>query len=330
MHSEQHLEYLTKNKPTWWVKFNTVNGIILKVSARAIKKPDEYQEGIGITSTSNDLIGQIIKRTLPKKWVRMVYDIVNEDWGPATETDTQQMQDRGIKIVEVTGKNPNSNDIYINVFKDENRVDIKANILHIQRSLNIGEINNISISDSSLVNFFICAKHNPDRLLHVIDVDPIALIKQKQLSFTIEQDIDWDNVSFFTRKMFTSYGIEYYDISRTLDVSFVQDRLLQTVSNNDVEPHLSIVKTPTGVRILNKITRDTSYTTASINNLTFLVCDGHIDRPVGAFGIPGETLREVKDVDIKTNFKWPDTPLIVYKSNTLSTNYLGETDAQSY
>jgi len=330
MHSERHLEYLTKHESKWWVKFNEINGIILKVSAREIPKPAEYQEGIGITSTSNDLIGQVIKRTLPKKWVRMVYDVVNEDWEPATETDTLQMQDRGIEIVEVTGKNPNNNDIYINVFRDLNRVDIKANLLHIQRSLNIGQINNISISESSLVNFFICAKHNPDRLLHVIDIDPIALIKQKQLSFDIEQDIDWDNVSFFTRKMFTSYGIEYYNYSKSAGSNFVTDRLLQTVSNNDVEPHLSIIKTPDGVRILNRITKDTSYTTTSVNKIMFLVCDGHIDKPIGAFGVPGDTLRQVVDVDIKTNFKWPDNPLIVYKSNTLSTNYIGETDGQQH
>lgn len=330
MHNEQHLEYLTKHNSKWWVKFNKINGIILKVSAREIPEPDEYQENISIASTSNELIGQVIKRTLPKKWVRMVYDVVNEVWEPATETTTLHIEDRGISILKVTGKNPNNNDIYINVFKDTNTVEIKANRLHIQRSLNISQIDNISSSDSSLVNFYICAKHNPDRLLHVIEIDPITLIKERQLRFTIDKDIDWDNVSFFTRPMFTSYGIEYYNVSQNLNKQFVSDRLLQTVSFNDVEPHLTIVKSEGGVKILNRTTEDTSYTTASVNKIMFLVCDGHIDKPIGAFGVSGDKLREVIDVDIKTKFKWPEKPLIVYKSNTLSVNYVGETDAQQH
>lgn len=329
MNNATHLDHQTDIKHKWYVKFNELNGIVIKVSARPINQPETFQPGVSIIETTNEIAGKIIQGTFPKKWARMVWDVILEEWKMSTETDVLHIQEIGIGIHKVVGKNPNNNDVYVRVFKDTNTVEVSVNIQNIKRSMNMGEISSISKNGDSLLNFYFCEKDNPDRLLQTVEIDPQLLISRKKLVFDIDQDIEWDSVSVFTRKLFTSYGIEYHQSKSELNNIFSGEQLLQRVTNAHINAHLTIVRDQENIKVLNNITEEKRYTIDSLKRIMFIVCDGHVDRPVGAFGIPGESLREQKPVDIKIKFDWPQRPVILYKSNTLLVNYLGEQHAQS-
>ena len=58
--------------------------------------------------------------------------------------------------------------------------------------------------------------------------------------------------------------------------------------------------------------------------LKFVVCNNSIDELVGAFEVPvGNLLQSESKVNL--SFKWPETPLVVYKNNYITVNTNGAT-----
>ncbi len=319
-------ETVTEYKQKYYVKFNSNSGKILQLSmARLVEEPEEH---ILVVESEDDLIRKVLTGEVSRRAIGPVFDVENETWTVGEKSKTLVLKELTKRLLRIENK-PNPNvDISIKVYKADKTIEIKANYGIIRKNMNLADIADISKSkDSGLLNLYFTRKNDPDYLIDSIQVDPMILLRNQKLRYRLPEDItkhtQIDNISIFTRPIFHKYSLQVLD--KVVKSDYYMDKMqpLQ-VAHKVEECHIALLRDGTKLRLQSFISQmDTTIVGSDFTR--FLVCDEHIDNPVGVFDVAREDLLSGKTHDIDLEFNWPKKPLIIYKARGLVTSYLGDT-----
>lgn len=308
----------TLSNKYWWIKFKEGTGKILSITSF---KP---QVSAGqLLLESNDYQCVLAKNTSFKNYA-VRWDTLNDQWFITDRNHSSLvLKKTNHSLFQITKANPQKSDINLRVYKDSETLEVKANMRNIMRTMNITTINEVARSDDNLLDIYVTAKNDPDRLLFTITVDPLVLIKKGKIRFQfkdVEKWERWEDVDFYVKKVFESYSIEI--LREEIKDSESNNRPIHTTDRH--QGHIKMKSLGDRIRIISPITEDQQYLVSSNIYLKFLVCDAIIDNIVGAFSVHTDDLIDKDEIDIPISFDMPKNPIFVYKNKHLKVQYTGD------
>lgn len=320
-------ETVTDYKPKYYVKFNSSNGKILSMSMSPIEK--DTADNIVVLETENSIIYDVLKGKISKRRIGPIFDVENNKWEVGEKSNILVLKELSKKLMQVENKPNNKADVSIRIYKEDKTLEITANYQSIKKNMNLADIADISKSeDTGLLNLYFTKKGDPDYLVDSVQVDPSILLRNKTLAYTLSDDItkhtDLENISIFTRPIFHNYSLQVLDKLVKSDYYMEKQQVLQVAGDTDKTCHVAIVKQGNTLK-LQSFVSDIDRTAPIGTHIRFIVCDGHIDLPVGTFIINADDLYSGTTFEMDIDFLWPTEPVIVYKSKGLVVNYLGDT-----
>ena len=312
-----------KVKPrSYFIVFDKTTGKILRInnSTVNINNPDHVQ-----MTTANPICKKLIKGEASLKKYGIIWDIVNEKWEIDLRSTTLIIESTDNKLTPfIKDLDPTTSEIFVNVFYDDKRIVVEANINNISSIKNLSEIRDISTTEVNLLDIFVTRKNDPDYLIDIINIDPLALFKDGTQTI-IPKDkfnklVDWENISLYAASVFKNYGWSL--LSRHSTKSTFTNRILQ-LSNIEEDNNININVVDNVMHIKSNLAESELYYFGGSNKLRIVVCDNHPDKLVGAFEIPVKQL--LHDTSkLKLNFKWPENPILLYKNDYLAVSTTGE------
>lgn len=319
-------ETVTDYKPKYYVKFDINSGKILQMSIAPIE--DEPLDHILTITTENKIVEQVLCGNISKRKIGPVFDIQNNKWEIGEKSKHLHLRELSTRLIQVTdNKAPEASDINVTVYRQDGTMDIKANLGIIKKNMNLADISDISKSaETGLLNLYFTRKGDPDYLISSVQVDPVILLRSKKLQYKLPDDMakhtEVENISIFTRPVFHSYNLNILDKFIQSDKNLGKMKVLQVAEEHD-DSHLTIVRNGNAIKIQSFVENTIGH--ISTTNIKFLVCDKHVDNPVGGFVIESTELDDHAQIEIPLDFTWPADPLILYKAPGFVISYLGDT-----
>ena len=317
---------VTDYQPKYYVKFNNSTGKILALGMSPL--PEEDNEDIIVIETWNTMVDEILKGKRSRRSVGPVFDPETRQWDIGVKSNVLVLQEQSSRLLQVTNKRNTNVDIGIHIYKKDLQLEITANYHIIKKNMNLADIADISKSaDAGLLNLYFTKKGDPDYLIDSLQVDPLVLLSNKTLRYSLPNDItkhaDLDEISIFTRPIFHSYGLQISDQVIKSDYYLNKRHVLQTAGRAE-SCHVALIQQGNDIKIQSFLSEIDS-TAPQRKEVKFVVCDNNIDIPVGQFILDNADIYSGKSFVLKTKFKWPKRPIIIYKSEGLVVNYLGDT-----
>jgi len=313
-------ESIIEIKPTWWIKYNVSTGKILRLSRNEIGSDNKSH---AITITSNELCRDLIRGTVPFKECCVVWDVEDEIWDIDLKGDVLNISNANTNFLyQIKESQPTASDIAMRIYKKENVVELSVNIQNIKKSMNLSNIGDIANKENTLLNLYFTRKNDPDYLIQSVEVDPLLLFRRKTLRFKL--DLDWDNVSVFTRPVFKKYSMELLEVYIPTVGAENRQTLLQQSVNSKQDAHLYITATDKNIKIHSDINAQQDYLVNEQRSLKFIVCDTTVDNLVGAFEVPTDDLINEDTIIVEVAFDIPSNPLFIYKNKHIAVNFIGD------
>ncbi len=319
-------ETATDYKPKYYVKFNNSTGKILAMGMSPL--PEEDNEDIQIIETYNTIVDDVLKGKRSRRAVGPVFDPETREWDIGEKSNVLVLQEQSSRLLQVTNQRNTNVDIGIHIYKNDLQLEVTANYHIIKKNLNLADIADISKSaDASLLNLYFTKKGDPDYLIDSLQVDPLVLLSNKTLRYSLPSDItkhtDLDDISIFTRPIFHSYGLQISDKVIKSDYYLNKRHVLQIAGRSE-SCHVALIQQGNDIKVQSFLS-EVDTTAPQNKEVKFVVCDNDIDIPVGQFILDSADIYSGQTFLLKTKFKWPKKPIIVYKSLGLVVNYLGDT-----
>jgi hypothetical protein len=309
----------------WYIRFNKGTGRILGIGPRPLTVIDEFEQ---VTSSTNIICKDLIAGRKNINKYAIHWDVLNDEWGIDVKSSTLELKTKGEKLNQLKENDHGACDVYVKVIRATDTIKIEVNLGSIKHSLNLGQINSIKNDNSSILDLYLCRENDPDYLVGIIPVDAINLITDTYLYIQVPSSItrhinSWNEISFFTKPVFSSYGIEYTDIAMSQNTDD-NERPCQ-FTNATESAHINIY-TLNGKLIINSgISLETMYYFDSKSKLILYVSDKEIDNYTNTLTLNTTKLVNNKiEMDLPDN--WPVNPIISFKNKQLTVNYYGEKD----
>ena len=314
-------------KPTWWIKFNSDSGKIIKITPRELID-DITIPDIEVIKTSNAICGEVLAGTLSLKKCGMVWDIVNEEWSIEKKTNTLVLRGRVDKLFQIHETDPAKSDVSLRIYKNTNILEVKVNIKNIKLNMNLMDIDHVSRTEDAILNLYFTKLNDPDYLIAIAEIDPMLLFKKQKLRISLDyvaKYADWNNISIFTRPIFKKYSLEMNDSEMITAFSQDQQNIFQTVeTNSQKDAHLYIMPYEGKLKIVSEVAAEHEYVFQSKKSLQFLVFSSNIDELAGGFEVDLEELKINNTMIVDIPYRMPRNPLILYKNKYLAVNYVGD------
>lgn len=330
MSSETFIE-LSRNTSnrTWWVKFNKTTGKILSVSAKRLITANDTEE---VVNTTNTVCKDIMHGRANINQYAMHWDESESIWDIDQKSNVLEIKSKSNKLLPIQNDVvPVNSDMYIRLFKNEKILDIKINLANIRKTLNLGEIAYIKSAEENLLDIFITKKNDPDYLIATIKIDSNELFLDGRLTLELGRDTtdaidDWSNISFYTKPVFNTYGIEIQE-NVILSNDLLDKKTLYQLSSSAKNAHINIYTVNGKLKISSKIEDNMLYYFEGKSKLVLHISDSEVDRYHTSLTLDTKKLiRNTIELDLPEN--WPDQPLFTYRNRYINLSYHGEQDVE--
>ena len=327
MDTETLIKPQKNDKPrSYFIVFEKNTGKILRINSDAVvvNNPSHIQ-----TESTNPVCKRLANGTASLKKYGIIWDIVNERWDIDVRSTTLVIESKHNKLTPfIKNMDPTTSEIFVKIFYDDEKIIVEANRSNISSVKNLSDITAISTTEVNLLDIFVTKKNDPDYLIKIINIDPLALfqtgVQTVNIKNSINQQVDWQDISLYAKSVFNNYGWSL--LSKHNVIAAETNRILQQ-SNVADKNSININVVDNVMQITSKIEESQLYFFEGKNRLKVVVCDEHIDNLVGAFEMSvNQLLQDIHTLDI--NFNWPKNPLLLYKNNYLSISTKGETHEQ--
>jgi hypothetical protein len=307
----------------WYIRFNKNSGKILSIGPRQFVTTNEDEE---VTASTNSICKHLItgKKKINKYAVH--WDIFNEAWDIDVKSSTLELKTNGEKLNQALERDPSICDVYIKVIRATNTIKMEINLTTIKKSLNLGQINSIKQDNTSILDLYLCRKNDPDYMIGVIPVDAIKFINDRHLYIQVPPEVtrhinSWDEISFFTKPVFETYGIEFSDVA--LSEKDDNNQRTHQIANRGETAHINMYTLNDKLIIKSEVGPDTMYYFDNKPKLELHVSDTEVDNYVNTLRFQTSKLLNNKiEIDLPDN--WPVDPIITFKNKKLTVNYYGE------
>lgn len=317
---------LTTNK-TWWVRFNSDSGKINRISVNRSPKP--CKPGEEEFETDSDLCDKVLQKQFTLRSCGIFWDDEVNNWNIGKKSTELKLDYSKFKrFLEFnTNSTPVDNDFFITVYKETNEADVEINIASIKRSMNLSDITAVKRDKDTHLNIYFTKRNDPDYLIKKLEVDAERLITERMLNLDlteVSKHSDWDEISIYTRPIFKRYGMSFVD-KRVLSAEDINNKQLIRTCTKDDNAHLIVHKQGNNFVVQNLISSEQQHLVQNMRReFHLLVCDGELDRIAGGFKIRSGEFLTLNKFVIPITFKWPDNPVVYYKSQNIKVKDLGE------
>ena len=311
------------NKRKYYILFDQKTGKIKKISNSVQQVP----HGLLQTQSWNPVCKHIIKGTQSIKKYGMIWDIQEEKYDIDYRSTTLMIESIDNKLQPFsTEVDPTVSEMFVKVLYEDNQVLVEVNKDNIKNIKNLSDITEISTSENKLLDIFITKKLDPDYLIDIVEVDPLTLFKNGkqliELNSDISTKVDWSNISLYSKSVFNNYGWTLQSSLNKNQQFLGTKRVLQCNTVAD-KSNININVVDNILHIGSDISENELYYFEGKNKLRFVVCDGSIDKLVGAFELTSGQLLQ-KNSTLSVGFDWPSKPILLYKNNYITVNTNGE------
>lgn len=311
------------NKRKYYILFDQKTGKIKRISNSAQQVP----HGMMQTQSWNPICKHIIKGTQSIKKYGMIWDIQEEKYDIDYRSTTLMIESIDNKLQPFsTEVDPTVSEMFVKVLYEDNQVLVEVNKDNIKNIKNLSDITEISTSENKLLDIFITKKLDPDYLIDIVEVDPLTLFKNGkqliELNSDISTKVDWSNISLYSKSVFNNYGWTLQSSLNKNQQFLGTKRVLQRNTVAD-RSNININVVDNILHIGSDISENELYYFEGKNKLRFVVCDGSIDKLVGAFELTSGQLLQ-KNSTLSVGFDWPSKPILLYKNNYITVNTNGE------
>jgi hypothetical protein len=311
------------NKRKYYILFDQKTGKIKKISNSAQQVP----HGLLQTQSWNPVCKHIIKGTQSIKKYGMIWDIQEEKYDIDYRSTTLMIESIDNKLQPFsTEVDPTVSEMFVKVLYEDNQVLVEVNKDNIKNIKNLSDITEISTSENKLLDIFITKKLDPDYLIDIVEVDPLTLFKNGkqliELNSDISTKVDWSNISLYSKSVFNNYGWTLQSSLNKNQQFLGTKRVLQRNTVAD-KSNININVVDNILHIGSDISENELYYFEGKNKLRFVVCDGSIDKLVGAFELTSGQLLQ-RNSTLSVGFDWPSKPILLYKNNYITVNTNGE------
>lgn len=311
-------ETQSQNK-SYWVSFRPLDGKILKISKR---KPADSSKALSFLSSS-EILESLVRSKVNINDYMVHTNMFTNEYVVDKKKDELELQPISNKLERITSdKDIEQCEIYIFVYKKDNKAVINVNKEKLRKSANLAKINGIVLNEYNLMNVFICKENNPDYLLDTLEVDAYSLIKNGKVVVSIPESVVFNDVSFFTIPLFENYTIHYYDkdfstSSENHKKRYIHSNFVHKLSNINIytvnENELCLTTNDTSLDVFNHN-----------ENFKMLVCDNEYDKFIGGIDISVNELISKKKLFVSLPFSITDNPLFLHKNSRVSISYNGD------
>lgn len=324
MDSEITIDLIT-NK-TWWVRFNQDTGKISRVSVKRATRELQPQELE--FETENALCDRILRKTFALRKCGVFWDDHTNGWNIGPKGTTLKLDySRFKRFLELKPNgSPLDNDLFITVYKRNQSADVTINLNSVKRSMNLSDIQTVKKSKDTHLNIYFTKRNDPDYLIAKMEVDAEELINERSVTLDlteVSKHSDWDEISIYTRPIFKRYGMNILDERVISSLDRVNKQVIRSCTKDDIA-HIYVSKQGKNFVVENNLGSEYHLTQNSGKDFRFLVCDGELDNIAGGFSIRNSDLASIKSFTIPIGFRWPDNPVIYYKSKDIKVKDLGE------
>ena len=311
------------NKRKYYILFDQKTGKIKKISNSVQQVP----HGMMQTQSWNPVCKHIIKGKQSIKKYGMIWDIQEEKYDIDYRSTTLMIESIDNKLQPFsTEVDPTVSEMFVKVLYEDNQVLVEVNKDNIKNIKNLSDITEISTSENKLLDIFITKKLDPDYLIDIVEVDPLTLFKNGkqliELNSDISTKVDWSNISLYSKSVFNNYGWTLQSSLNKNQQFLGTKRVLQCNTVAD-KSNININVVDNILHIGSDISENELYYFEGKNKLRFVVCDGSIDKLVGAFELTSGQLLQ-KNSTLSVGFDWPSKPILLYKNNYITVNTNGE------
>jgi len=311
------------NKRKYYILFDQKTGKIKKISNSVQQVPN----GLLQTQSWNPVCKHIIKGTQSIKKYGMIWDIQEEKYDIDYRSTTLMIESIDNKLQPFsTEVDPTVSEMFVKVLYEDNKVLVEVNKDNIKSIKNLSDITEISTSENKLLDIFITKKLDPDYLIDIVEVDPLTLFKNGkqliELNSDISTKVDWSNISLYSKSVFNNYGWTLQS-SLNKNQQFLGTKKVLQRNTLAGRSNININVVDNILHIGSDISENELYYFEGKNKLRFVVCDGSIDKLVGAFELTSGQLLQ-KNSTLSVGFDWPSKPILLYKNNYITVNTNGE------
>jgi hypothetical protein len=311
------------NKRKYYILFDQKTGKIKKISNSVQQVP----HGMMQTQSWNPVCKHIIKGKQSIKKYGMIWDIQEEKYDIDYRSTTLMIESIDNKLQPFsTEVDPTVSEMFVKVLYEDNQVLVEVNKDNIKNIKNLSDITEISTSENKLLDIFITKKLDPDYLIDIVEVDPLTLFKNGkqliELNSDISTKVDWSNISLYSKSVFNNYGWTLQSSLNKNQQFLGTKRVLQCNTVAD-KSNININVVDNILHIGSDISENELYYFEGKNKLRFVVCDGSIDKLVGAFELTSGQLLQ-RNSTLSVGFDWPSKPILLYKNNYITVNTNGE------
>jgi len=297
----------------WFIHFDPKSGKIFKISGQ---DTPPINGRISIV-TDNKICAEITTGKISKRDLAVYRDLDNETWFVDTRGSTLTLtgKDHWVRLQE---KSRGDSEIHVDIYTETKQLEVSVNLKKIKKNFRLREINEIAKNKDNILDLYITRQGDPDFMIKTLKVDALELfIKGRQIfDLDIDQYASLRDISIYTRQVFSEYSMHYRKVKFDTDFNNNLSKTLQTADLDCIgDVIINIGKDKSKIKITSSITNYEKYVTDQKKFLHFIVCSSNIDTIVGGFEVPYDRIIGKKlPYHVKTTFKWPPNPIVVYKN----------------
>jgi hypothetical protein len=328
MVTETLTESQQNDSRTYYIVFDT-DGNIRKINSSPVGKLADPT--LTQIESNNPVCKKLIKGQASVKKYGIIWDLVNDKWNIGRRSTKLILESSDNKLLPFKQNvDKKDTELFVDIHYNDHTAVVHANKVNIQAIKNLSDIQEISTNKTDLLDIYVTKKNDPDYLITVINIDPLTLFKDGaqtvQLDEKITKHVDWSNISMYAKPVFENYGFKLL-ATRSIAKSAGSNKILRQAST-DEKTSININVVDNQLTVNSDLTKDLLYFFEGSSVLKFIVCNEQPDNFVGAVSVPVNLLIDNNTITTTIDFKWPEKPLLLYKSNyiTLSTGEKYDTE----
>lgn len=315
------------NENVWWVEFIPESGKITRISSKVIgtKKSRKVLE-----STSRLLL-DISRGKRTRRDFKVFPGVADEEWVLVDSHEDVMLPSPG-RWRKVEIGSPFTSAMHLELFLEENRIDIRVNRYNLSTELNQASITELQNNPMYSLDFYLIEDNNPDRLVSIISVDKDKLLSYNKISVEVpglSKFMETKRISIHGRDIITSCSYDFKKTNIVTDSDLDNKRWLQT-GFTKAEAHVLFTQYQNDIVLDSQLQPHDIHLFNGKDRINVLVCDGGPDYIAGGLQLDTTQLCNQKRIKINCDFKWPSKPLLLYRNSHINMYYKETLDANEH
>lgn len=241
-----------RKQPKFYVYYNDWTGQIVSVGRR------EIEDAKAPFIVTDDPVAQRIMSGEANEHYYTVAMTRNDEFEIMEKDETVRLRELEEELFEVPRVKLENWDVRAKIYTKNKKIVFEINDNSLRRLSSFKLRRDLKVESEHSLQFFITERNNPDKLIETVDIEPVALLKSKNICINAEdllKYINLNDIGILTRRQFENYYFELVDdkyIETDLDTNVYKNDQIHRAEYVD-DCHLSFVQTDTSLILKSNV-----------------------------------------------------------------------------